>query len=139
MGSTLQMLTLLGLDKGYSTYESINGDLQHLCRNFSLCEKGCILGAKAVGTAVRCDREVRLQHLSFSCCILNLWIHGYDEIVLLAFGLFYLSAKLPEFALQTAKWCYYSTHGLKNPHRGKQWATGGEYAVLLHLPFRAML
>jgi hypothetical protein len=99
MGSTLQMLALLGLDKCYSTYESITDDLQHLCRNFSLWEKGCIYGAKAVGTAVRCDREVRLQHLSFSCCILNLWVHGYGEIVLLAFDLCCLSAKLPQIAL----------------------------------------
>ena len=74
------MLSLLGLDKCYSTYESINGDLQHLCNDFTLCEKGCIYGAKAVGTAVRCDREVRLQHLSFSCCIFNLWGHGYSVL-----------------------------------------------------------
>ena len=89
------MLSLLGLDKCYSTYESINGDLQHLCNDFTLCEKGCIYGAKAVGTAVRCDREVRLQHLSFSCCILNLWVHGYGEIILLYSACPQSSLKLP--------------------------------------------
>jgi len=87
------MLALLGLDKCYSTYESITDDLQHLCRNFSLWEKGCIYGAKAVGTAVRCDREVRLQHLSFSCSIFNLWVHVHGEVAVLAFRLFCLSAK----------------------------------------------
>ena len=89
------MLALLGLDKCYSTYESINGDLQHLWQDFILWGKGCILGAKAVGTAVRCDREVRLQHLSFSCCILNLWFHGYGEIILLYSACPQSSLKLP--------------------------------------------
>jgi len=89
------MLSLLGLDKCYSTYESINGDLQHLCNDFTLCEKGCIYGAKAVGTADRCDREVRLQHLSFSCSIFNLWVHGYGEIILLYSACPQSSLKLP--------------------------------------------
>ena len=71
------MLALLGLDKCYSTYESIKGDLQHFCYDFTLCEKGCIYGVKAVGTAVRCDREVRLQHLSFSCSFFDLADAGY--------------------------------------------------------------
>lgn len=93
------MLTLFGLDKCYSTSESIKGDLQHLCYDFTLCEKGCIYGVKAVGSAVRCDREVRLQHLSFSCSIFNLWIHAHGEVAVLAFRVFCPSARLPQIAL----------------------------------------
>ncbi len=37
------MLALLGLDKCYSTYESINGDLQHLWQDFILWEKAVFL------------------------------------------------------------------------------------------------
>ena len=87
------MLVQLGLDEGYSTLRSTKGSLQHLWQDFILWGKGCIFGAKAVGTAVRCDREVRLQHLSFSCSIFNLWVHVHGEVAVLAFRLFCLSAK----------------------------------------------
>jgi len=61
------MLGWWGFPAGYSTLDSKKADLQHLWQKKCILQKCCIFGLEAVGTAVRCDREVRLQHLAFSC------------------------------------------------------------------------
>lgn len=125
------MLIRLGLDECYSTLESKKDDLQHLWRDFALCGKGCIFGVKAVGTAVRCDREVRLQHLSFSCSFFDRGVHSHLGVILLFVGwLCQSSAQAVHTVLFLCQGCTDATPPVKSPHRGDRAATPGEAPLL---------